>query len=94
MELYQGWTVEEAKLKTGGKRLGNIGFIVELIFSYITDNMSIVIAETFGTVQSTFQFRTLDEAYERANATSYDLTTGIITKDRNEAVETFEAGTV
>lgn len=89
---------EGAKLETGGKRLGAKGFFVEpTVFSNVTDNMSIATDEIFGPVQSILKFKTLEEAIERANSTTYGLAAGILTKDINKALQfsqAAEAGTV
>jgi acyl-CoA reductase-like NAD-dependent aldehyde dehydrogenase len=53
--------------------------------------------QIFGPVQSFFKFKTLDEAIERANKTSYGLAAGIVTKDLNTALvfaQSVQAGTV
>jgi acyl-CoA reductase-like NAD-dependent aldehyde dehydrogenase len=48
-------------------------------------------------VQCVFKFKTLEEAIERANETSYGLAAGIVTKDLNTALifaKSVQAGTV
>jgi len=53
--------------------------------------------QIFGPVQSVLKFKTLPEAIERANKTSYGLAAGIVTKDLNTAIlfaQSVEAGTV
>lgn len=53
--------------------------------------------QIFGPVQSIFRFNSLSDAIERANATSYGLAAGIITKDINTAMlfaKSVEAGSV
>jgi acyl-CoA reductase-like NAD-dependent aldehyde dehydrogenase len=48
-------------------------------------------------VQCVLKFKTLNEAIERANTTSYGLAAGIVTKDLNTAImfaQSVEAGTV
>ena len=42
--------------------------------------------QIFGPVQTIIKFKTLPEAIERANNTSYGLAAGIITKDLNTAL--------
>jgi len=87
-----------AKLEVGGKRIGTEGYFVEpTVFSNVTDDNRIATDEIFGPVQSIIKFKTLDEAIERANKTSYGLASGILTKNINHAL-TFanaaEAGSV
>ena len=87
-----------AKLETGGNKWGNVGFFVEpTVFSNVTDDMKIAQEEIFGPVQSIFKFSTLDEVIERANATSYGLAAGIVTKNLDAALtfaQAVEAGSV
>ena len=42
--------------------------------------------EIFGPVQSILKFSTMEEIIERANATSYGLAAGVLTKDINKAL--------
>lgn len=89
---------EGAKLQTGGKRQGNVGYFIEpTVFSNVTDNMTIAKDEIFGPVQSILKFKTLDEVIERANNTTYGLAAGILTKSVDNALvfaHAVEAGSV
>ncbi|XP_055545391.1 aldehyde dehydrogenase 1A1-like [Wyeomyia smithii] len=89
---------EGAKLETGGVRVGTEGYFIEpTVFSNVTDNMTIAKEEIFGPVQSIIKFKTLDEAIDRANATSFGLAAGIVTKNLNNAIlfsNAVEAGSV
>lgn len=89
---------EGAKLQAGGVRSGSEGYFVEpTVFSNVTDEMTIAKEEIFGPVQSIIKFKTLDEVIERANATSFGLAAGIVTKDLNNALtfsNAVEAGSV
>ncbi|KAJ9583104.1 hypothetical protein L9F63_022547, partial [Diploptera punctata] len=89
---------EGAKLECGGERLGNEGFFIKpTVFSNVTDDMDIAKEEIFGPVQCIIKFKTLEEAIERANKTSYGLAAGVITKDINTALvfaQSVEAGSV
>lgn len=89
---------EGAKLRCGGRRLGTRGYFVQpTVFSDVEDDMVIAREEIFGPVQSIFKFNTMDEVIERANATSYGLAAGIITKDLNTATvvaHALEAGII
>ncbi|XP_055585639.1 aldehyde dehydrogenase X, mitochondrial [Uranotaenia lowii] len=89
---------EGAKLQTGGKRSGTVGFFIEpTVFSDVTDGMKIAREEIFGPVQSIFKFKTLDEVIERANNTEYGLAAGVLTKNIDNALvfsNAVEAGSV
>ncbi|XP_052864284.1 aldehyde dehydrogenase 1A1-like [Anopheles cruzii] len=89
---------EGAKLVTGGKPVGTEGYFIEpTIFANVTDEMTIAKEEIFGPVQSIIKFRTLEEAIERANNTSFGLAAGIITNDLTKAItfnQAVEAGSV
>lgn len=53
--------------------------------------------QIFGPVQCVLKFKTLHEAIERANNTSYGLAAGIVTQDLNTAIlfaQSVEAGSV
>jgi len=87
--LMEAGVKEGAKLETGGKVWANAGngyYIEPTIFSNVKDNMRIATEEIFGPCQQIFQFITLDEAIDRANATEYGLAAGIITKDLKNAL--------
>ncbi|KAK8931332.1 Aldehyde dehydrogenase family 2 member C4 [Platanthera zijinensis] len=77
---------EGATLLTGGKSYGNTGYYIEpTIFTDVQENMKIAQDEIFGPVMALMKFKTIEEAIEKANATSYGLVAGIITKDLNIA---------
>lgn len=68
-----------------------------VVFSNVTDNMSIAKHEIFGPVQCIIKFKTIDEVIERANRTNYGLMAGILTKNIDTAftfANSVEAGTV
>jgi len=87
-----------ASLKIGGRRYGEKGFFVEpTVFADVTDDMDIACQEIFGPVQSIIKFTTMEEVIKRANATSYGLGSGILTRDINKALtfaQSIEAGSV
>jgi acyl-CoA reductase-like NAD-dependent aldehyde dehydrogenase len=89
---------EGATLVTGGSRWGDKGYYIQpTIFSDVKDDMRIAKEEIFGPVQSIFKFHTIEEAIERANATTYGLAAGIITNDINRALlfaQSVQAGSV
>ncbi|KAK9881173.1 hypothetical protein WA026_014521 [Henosepilachna vigintioctopunctata] len=98
VDLINSGMNEGAKLQTGGKRIGDVGYFVEpTVFSDVKDNMRIAKEEIFGPVQSILKFETMEEVIERANNTDYGLAAGVITKDINRALEfaqAVRAGTV
>ncbi|XP_049864421.1 aldehyde dehydrogenase 1A1-like [Schistocerca gregaria] len=89
---------EGARVECGGERIGTNGYFVKpTVFSNVTDDMKIAKEEIFGPVQSILKFKTLDEAIERANNTTYGLASGIVTKNINNALvyaNALEAGNV
>jgi aldehyde dehydrogenase (NAD+) len=89
---------EGAKLQTGGNRWGDKGFFIEpTVFSDVSDEMTIAKEEIFGPVMSILKFKTMEEVIKRANATTYGLAAGVITKDLNKALtfaHNVRAGTV
>ena len=88
---------EGARLICGGKRLDRPGFwITPVIFSDVTDNMSIAREEIFGPVLSVLDFDDEAEVLIRANETQYGLAAGIFTLNLTRAhrmVKALEAGT-
>merc|ERR1712151_814541 len=52
----------------------------------VTDDMKICKEEIFGPVMQCLKFHDLDEAVERANATSYGLAAGICSRDIGKAM--------
>ncbi|XP_053603689.1 aldehyde dehydrogenase 1A1-like [Plodia interpunctella] len=79
---------EGAKLLTGGKRVGKMGYYIEpTVFADVKDNMTIAKEEIFGPVQSILKFDTLEEVIDRANDTSYGLAAGIFTTNVNNALQ-------
>ncbi|PNF22957.1 Retinal dehydrogenase 2 [Cryptotermes secundus] len=98
LKFIKSGKAEGAKLECGGERLGDIGYFIKpTVFSNVTDNMTVAKEEIFGPVQCVLKFKTLEEAIERANKTSYGLAAGIVTKDLNTALvfaQSVQAGTV
>jgi len=89
---------EGATLEAGGSCEGERGFFIQpTVFSGVADHMSIAKEEIFGPVQSILKFTNLEEAIQRANATSYGLAAGILTKDLQSALQfsqRVEAGSI
>lgn len=98
LELIDSGKKQGAKLETGGSRIGSKGYFIQpTVFSNVTDDMRIAKEEIFGPVQQIIKFKTLEEAIERANNTSYGLAAGIITKDIDKALtfaQAAQAGSV
>jgi len=73
---------EGGTVHCGGKRFGDAGYFVEpTIFSNLSDDATIVKEEIFGPVLCILKFKTIDEAVERCNATSYGLAAGVLTNN-------------
>jgi aldehyde dehydrogenase (NAD+) len=89
---------ENAKLLTGGHRVGDKGYFIEpTIFGDVQDNMKIAKEEIFGPVLSILRFKDLDEVVERANKSLYGLAAAVWTKDITKAhaiADSVRAGTV
>jgi aldehyde dehydrogenase (NAD+) len=89
---------EGAKLLCGGNPVGDKGFFIEpTIFADVTDNMKIAQEEIFGPVMSIIKFKDMAEVVKRANATTFGLAAGVVTKDVTRALtfaHNVRAGTV
>ena len=88
LHYIESGKTDGAKLLAGGHRGGKKGYFVEpTVFSDVTDNMKIAKEEIFGPVMSLMKFKTLDEAIQRANNSSYGLGAGIVTKSLENAIK-------
>ncbi|GAB6018355.1 Retinal dehydrogenase 1 [Chamberlinius hualienensis] len=88
LDLIESGKKEGASLKCGGKKFGDKGFfITPTVFADVKDNMRIAKEEIFGPVMQILKFKTLEEALERANDTSYGLAAGVLTTDLNKALQ-------
>jgi aldehyde dehydrogenase (NAD+) len=89
---------ENAKLMTGGNRVGEKGYFIEpTVFSDVQDNMKIAQEEIFGPVMSILKFKDLNEVVDRANKSLYGLAAAVWTKDITKAhaiADGVRAGTV
>merc|ERR1719499_1878207 len=98
LDLIESGKKEGAKLETGGKRHGDVGYYIEpTVFSDVKDEMKIAREEIFGPVMQIMKFDTLDEVIDRANKTVYGLGAGVITNDHKRAIylaNNIRAGTV
>jgi len=89
---------ENAKLMTGGNRVGEKGYFIEpTVFADVQDNMTIAREEIFGPVMSILKFKDLNEVVDRANKSLYGLAAAVWTKDITKAhaiADGVRAGTV
>jgi aldehyde dehydrogenase (NAD+) len=89
---------ENAKMLTGGGRVGDKGYFIEpTVFADVTDNMTIAQEEIFGPVMSILKFKTIEEVSARANKSAYGLAAAVWTKDISKAhaiADNVRAGTV
>jgi aldehyde dehydrogenase (NAD+) len=89
---------EGAVAVCGGEAHGDKGYFVKpTVFANATDDMTIVKEEIFGPVVCALKYKTLDEALERANNTTFGLAAGIFSNNINtimKATSFLEAGTV
>jgi aldehyde dehydrogenase (NAD+) len=89
---------ENAKLMTGGSRVGEKGYFIEpTVFADVQDNMKIAQEEIFGPVMSILKFKDLSEVVDRANKSLYGLAAAVWTKDITKAhaiADGVRAGTV
>ncbi|GED70444.1 aldehyde dehydrogenase [Brevibacillus reuszeri] len=76
-----------AKLLTGGKRAGDVGYYYEpTVLVNVTNEMEIMQEEIFGPVLPIATFSDLDEAIELANHCEYGLTSSIYTQNIDVAM--------
>ncbi|KAE8736075.1 Aldehyde dehydrogenase [Hibiscus syriacus] len=87
-----------ATLETGGEQLGSKGYYIQpTVFSNVQDDMLIAREEIFGPVQSISKFKDLNEAVQKANASSYGLAAGVFTQNletANTLTRALRVGTV
>ncbi len=84
-----------AEILAGGKRDG--AFYEATVIDNVTQDMDLVIRETFGPVAPIIHVSGVDEAIEVANDTEYGLQAGVFTNDYSKAMRCaseIEAGTV
>ena len=73
-----------AKLVTGGKRRGNVGFFWEpTVLVDVPDHSKIMQEEPFGPVAPIIPFDSLDEVIEKSNSLQYGLAAYVFTQSDN-----------
>ena len=100
--IKHGIEVDGAKLLSGGpdkpattNGLESGYWVKPTVFTDCKDSMKIIQEEIFGPVLSILTYSKVDEAVQRANATSLGLAAGVFTKDLNLAhkvISRLEAG--
>ena len=81
-----------AKLRTGGKRLGNRGYFYEpTVLTDVPEDAMVMTAEPFGPIAPIVGFKDLDEAIARANSLPFGLASYAFTKSA-AAAEKIGAG--
>ena len=70
----------------GGERADAEGYVIApTVFEDVADDAFLSCEEVFGPVTSLYRYATLDEALERANATSFGLSAAIFTSSLADA---------
>ena len=73
-----------AKLVTGGKRWGNVGFFWEpTVLVDVPEHSKIMQEEPFGPVAPIIPFDSLDEVIEKSNSLQYGLASYVFTQSDN-----------
>ena len=73
---------EGGRVSAGGERADPDGYLfAPTVFEDVDDSAFLSCEEVFGPVTSLYRFATLDEAFERANATRFGLSAAIYTSN-------------
>jgi succinate-semialdehyde dehydrogenase/glutarate-semialdehyde dehydrogenase len=97
-ELVDDAVARGAKILAGGSAIEGPGFFYQpTVLADLTDDMRIVMEETFGPVASLYRVSDRDEAIRIANQTTFGLSSAIWTQDAEEEayfINELEAGAV
>jgi succinate-semialdehyde dehydrogenase / glutarate-semialdehyde dehydrogenase len=89
---------EGAKVRTGGRRIGNTGYFFEpTVLTDVPPDARVMNEELFGPIAIMLPFRTFDEAISEANRLPYGLAAYAYTRSLKTAAAVaaaFESGTV
>jgi succinate-semialdehyde dehydrogenase/glutarate-semialdehyde dehydrogenase len=98
IELVDDAVAKGATVLAGGKSVDGPGWFYEpTVLTDLTDDMRIVMEETFGPVASLYEFDTREEAVRIANQTTFGLSSAVWTQDADDEayfVRELEAGAV
>ena len=91
IELVDDAVAKGAKVLTGGKAPGGVGFFYPAtVITNVPDNANMVREEIFGPVASIQTFKAEDEVIKRANDTEYGLVAYLYTKDMSRGLRVSE----
>jgi aldehyde dehydrogenase (NAD+) len=84
-----------AKIRAGGRRRGAL--LEPTVVSDVARDCRMIVSESFGPLAPVVKVRDLDDAILLANATAYGLSSGVVTRSLDralEAVRRLQCGTV
>ena len=91
IELVDDAVAKGAKVLTGGKAPGGVGFFYPAtVITNVPDNANMLREEIFGPVASIQTFKAEDEVIKRANDTEYGLVAYLYTKDMSRGLRVSE----
>jgi succinate-semialdehyde dehydrogenase / glutarate-semialdehyde dehydrogenase len=91
IELVDDAVAKGAKVMTGGKAPGGVGFFYPAtVLTNVPDNAAMLREEIFGPVASIQIFKAEDEVIKRANDTEYGLVAYLYTKDMSRGMRVSE----
>jgi putative phosphonoacetaldehyde dehydrogenase len=74
-----------AKVLLGGERRGAL--LAPTVIANVPRNAEMVVCESFGPLAPILPVRDVDDAVQLANSTAYGLSSGVVTRDLNRAIE-------